>query len=209
MRVQLLLFLMVLSLDAFTAGIAYGAEKIKIGFGSGIIISLFGGFALLLSAWVGNWISGGLSETFCKTLSFVILFFVGLFNFIQGAVKSYIKRRRESGASMHFKLHGLDFFVEVLMDETKADADHSSYLSTREAAYLAAALSVDSLAAGIGAGFAGMSAWQLGAGAVFMNLFAVFCGCLLGRLIASCSRLELSWLGGAVLILLAFFRFLT
>ena len=71
---QLLLFLMVLSLDAFTAGIAYGAEKIKIGFGSGIIISLFGGFALLLSAWIGNWISGGLSETFCKTLSFVILF---------------------------------------------------------------------------------------------------------------------------------------
>ncbi len=207
MLTELILFVTVLSLDAFTASVAYGTEKIKIGLLPAFIISLTGGLALLISSLFSSFLSGFLSETFCKTLGFIVLFLMGLFNFIQGAIKSAIRRKRERSANMHFRLRELDFFVEVLVDETKADADHSNALSAREAFYLAAALSVDSLATGIGCGFSGMNPVELGTAAFVVNLVAVFAGRLLGKGIAHCLKLDLSWLGGAVLIGLAFFRF--
>lgn len=208
MLTELILFVAVLSLDAFTASVAYGTEKIKIGYLPAFIISLTGGLALLISALFSSFLSGFLSEAFCRTLGFIVLFLVGLFNFIQGALKSAIRRKREHSANMHFRLRELDFFVEVLVDETKADADHSNALSAREAFYLAAALSIDSLATGIGCGFSGMNPVELGAAAFVANLIAVFFGWLLGRWIVRCLKLDLSWLGGAVLIGLALFRFL-
>lgn len=205
---ELVLFVAVLSLDAFTASVAYGTEKIKIGLLPALIVSAVGGLALLISALFSNFLAGYLSESFCKTLGFIVLFLVGLFNFIQGALKSAIKRRREHSANMHFRVRELDFFVEVLVDETKADADHSNALSVKEAFYLAAALSVDSLATGIGCGFSGMNPFSLGIAAFAVNLVAVFFGWLLGKGIARCVKLDLSWLGGAVLIGLALFRYL-
>ena len=208
MLTELILFVAVLSLDAFTASVAYGTEKIKIGYLPAFIISLMGGLALLISALFSSFLSGFLSEAFCRTLGFIVLFLVGLFNFIQGALKSAIRRKREHSANMHFRLRELDFFVEVLVDETKADADHSNALSAREAFYLAAAFSIDSLATGIGCGFSGMNPVELGAAAFVANLIAVFFGWLLGRWIVRCLKLDLSWLGGAVLIGLALFRFL-
>lgn len=205
---ELLLFVAVLSLDALTAGIAYGTEKIKIGVLSAAIISLVGGGTLLLSTLLGSYVSGFLSEQFCKAIAFLILFLVGLFNFLQGALKTYIKKQREHSANMHFKLRELDFFVEVLVDETKADADHSSSLGVKEALYLALALSVDSLATGLGAGVSGLNAFELGFAAIAANLLAVFAGCMVGKTISRCTKLDLSWLGGAILIGLALFRFL-
>ena len=204
---ETLLFVTVLSLDAFTASLAYGTGRIKIGFLPALVISLVGGGALWLSVSLGSFLSLYLSEAFCKTVGFIVLFVVGLFNFIQGALKSTIRRTRDNSANMHFRLRELDFFIEVYADETKADADHSSNLSIREALYLAVALSVDSLATGVGAGFTGMVAWELALAALAMNLAAVFLGCFLGKMLSRCAKLDLSWLGGAVLIALAVFRF--
>lgn len=205
---EILLFVLVLSLDAFTASIAYGTGKIKIGFLPALIISAVGAAALWLSVSLGSWLSLYCSANLCKTLGFVVLFLVGLFNFMQGALKSYIRRQRDNSANMHFRLREIDLFVEVLVDETRADADHSNHLSSREALYLAAALSIDSLATGVGIGFTGMVAWQLAACALAVNLAAVFAGCLLGRVLSRCVKLDLSWLGGMVLIVLALCRFL-
>lgn len=205
---EVILFVVVLCLDAFTASVAYGAQRIKIGLIPGFIIGVTGGLSLWVSALLSSLFSGFLSEMLCKSLGFVILFLIGFFNFIQGALKSAIRRKREHNANMHFKLHELDFFVEVLVDETKADADHSNALSVKEAFYLAVALSIDSFAAGISCGLGGMNPVELGFAAFAANLIAVLFGWLLGKGIARCFRLELSWLGGAVLIGLAFFRFL-
>ena len=203
---ELILFVLVLSLAAVAASIAYGTEKIKIGIFPAFIISIIGGLSLFLSALFSKSLSVFFSETLCNAIGFVILFLVGTFNFIQGTIKSTVRRRREHSANMHFRLRELDFFIEVLVDETKADADHSNTLSGREAFYLAMALSIDSLATGIGCGFSGMNPFVLGTAAFLMNFIAVFLGWLLGRNVMRCLKLDLSWLGGVVLIGLAVFR---
>ena len=74
MLTELILFVAVLSLDAFTASVAYGTEKIKIGYLPAFIISLTGGLALLISALFSSFLSGFLSEAFCRTLGFIVLF---------------------------------------------------------------------------------------------------------------------------------------
>lgn len=206
---ELLLFVAVLSLDAFAASAAYGAEKIKIGLLPAVIISLTGGLTLFISALFSTFLAGFITESFCRIFGFITLFLVGLFNFIQGALKSAVRKKREHSARMRFRLRELDFFIEVFVDETKADADHSNTLSAKEAFYLAAALSVDSLATGIGCGFSGINPFALGIAAFAVSLAAILLGWLLGRGISRCAGLDLSWLGGAVLIGLALFRFLT
>ncbi|MCI8502127.1 MAG: sporulation membrane protein YtaF [Oscillospiraceae bacterium] len=205
---ELLLFVAVLSLDAFTASAAYGTEKIKIGLLPAVMISTVGGLALFLSSMFSTFLAGFITESFCRVFGFIALFLVGAFNFIQGALKSAVRRKREGSAKMRFRLRELDFFVEVFIDETKADADHSNALSAKEAFYLAAALSVDSLVTGIGCGFSGMNPFALGAAAFIVNFAAILLGWLVGKGISRCARLDLSWLGGAVLIGLALFRFL-
>ena len=79
-------------------------------------------------------------------------------------------------------------------------------LTAREALYLAAALSLDSLVSGFGAGLDLRHPGILLCCTFFLHLAAVGGGCALGRKLAHRQELNISWLGGAMLILLALLR---
>ena len=91
-------------------------------------------------------------------------------------------------------------------DPEKANAEDVSVLSPAEAFSLGIALSLDSAAAGFGAGMLDFSLIP----ALFLSLLAgaaaVAGGSLLGNLAAEKLNFDLSWIGGLLLILLAFSR---
>lgn len=194
------LVVLVLSLDAFTASVAYGADRIRISPRSALVISGMGTLFLMVSVVAGGLLGNLIPPAFCTAVSVSILFIVGLLNFFQGAMKSFLKSKADGTGNFHFKVREIAFAIEVFLDETKADRDHSKTLSVREALYLGIALSVDSLATGFGIGFSSVRLWEIALFSFLVNLAAVLFGSMAGRRLSGLSKVDLSWLGGLIII---------
>ncbi|MFQ7119490.1 MAG: manganese efflux pump [Intestinibacter sp.] len=106
---------------------------------------------------------------------------------------------------MNLKFLTLDF-LNVYIDNTAADVDHSLTLSPKESFSLALALSLDGLAAGFGAGLVAANFIQIIIFSLIINIIAILGGCFVGNKIAEKTELNLSWLSGVTLILLAFLK---
>lgn len=139
-----------LSLDSFLASLAYGTKHIRIPIQSALLISSIGVLFLSLSLYAANLLQHFIPQWICSSISFSIFFLIGLSSIFQGTVKRILKKYKRK--QLEFEYSGISFVLDVYLDETKADSDHSNYLSLKEAAYLAVALSIDSLVSGFAMG---------------------------------------------------------
>ena len=208
--VSVLLVLAVV-LDGFTACFAYGVNRIKIPLLSAVLISLMGTGMLMLSLGAADWVGGSIPPHVCKVLSFSVLFLIGLCTLFQNSVKAILQKASDNSKKMSFRWSGISFMLSVCLDETKADADCSKVLSAKEALALGAALSIDSLATGFGSGLIGQNYLLILALALTMHMTAILLGHFLGEKVskgAGAKHLQLEWLGGVILMVLAFIRLL-
>lgn len=196
------LLIIAISIDAFAVSITYGIKKIKIPFVSAMIISLTGTGFLLLSLFLAKLVTNYIDKSICTILSIILLMTIGFTDLFQSSIKSYL-RKHKGQANVSFSVFNISFAVDIFLDETKADRDNSKTLSAKEAIMLAIALSVDSLATGFSAG---LSITNILA-QIVMCFFAGIIFCLAGRAIGekiqAKSRIDLSWLSGVILIILA------
>ncbi|WP_368239350.1 manganese efflux pump, partial [Clostridium tertium] len=105
-----------------------------------------------------------------------------------------------------FKLFDFNVVLQVYADETKADFDKSKILTSKEALYLAFALSLDSLAVGFGSSLISINYIQVFAVALLIGIVAILLGAFIGKKFVETTNINLSWLSGAMLIILAFLR---
>ena len=205
MTIETLLLAFALCVDAFLAAFSYGAGRIQIPFYSAAVIAVMGTTVLGIALWAAALAQPLLPPGLAKWAGVSLLLFIGLWNLFQNSIKGFLKRL---GGGTQFSFHwgGVGFVLDVYMDETLADADLSQVLTAREALYLAAALSLDSLVSGFGAGLDLRHPGILLCCTFFLHLAAVGGGCALGRKLAHRQELNISWLGGAMLILLALLR---
>lgn len=200
---QGLILVLALCIDAFVAAAAYGAEQMKIPLRSAAAIGAVGtgvlGCSLLLSAVVQSIVP----PQICTYASFFLLLFLGISSLFQNGFKAYLRSKSDFTKKLKFRLADISFFIRIYLDETEADADRSKVLSVREALCLGVALSVDSLVTGLASGLA---VWQIPAVLVFCfaaHIAAVVLGAFAGGRLSAHSRIDLSWVGGLLLILLA------
>lgn len=187
-----------LSIDAFSASAAYGIQKIKIPFVGVIIISVISSAVLTASAATGNALAEFISPQLAQTLSFALLFTIGIIKLLESVLKAGI--RKHSTLRSQVKFMNLKFIFEVYADPKKADIDKSSSLGVSEAVVLALALSIDSLLAGLSAG--AVNYLLLTAMSLAANIGAVYLGWFVGSRAAKINC-ELGWVGGLLLIILA------
>ena len=117
----------------------------------------------------------------------------------KGLVHTWIRRNRP-----HIHRHAWGLVIDICFDETAADADGNKILGWSETAAFAAALSVDSLVSGLGAGIENSAVpLCLGMTALLGLCFTILGGILGERLRR---RPQCGWLGGIVLIVLAILR---
>ena len=173
-----------LSIDAFVASFAYATSKIKIPFKSALIIN-------------------AVSTT---SICFTMLLILGLSKLFDSTLKALIGPRGSLTRNYEFKVSDFRFFLKVYIDNTAADVDHSLTLSPKESFSLALALSLDGLAAGFGAGLVAANFLQIILFSLIVNIIAILGGCFVGNKIAEKTELNLSWLSGVTLILLAFLK---
>lgn len=204
--IDLILLVSALSVDAFVASFAYGASKIKIPFKSAMTINLVCTTILAIALFLGSIISKYIPSVFTTSICFIVLLVLGLAKLFDSTLKAILNKSRTLSRDLSFKFLDFKFFLKVCLDSTEADIDRSYELSPKESFSLAIALSLDGLAAGFSTGLVVTNYVQIILFSLIINMIAVLLGCFIGNKFAQKSDLNLSWLSGATLILLAFLK---
>lgn len=203
---QAFFLVLALSLDTFTAGVALGTQKIMVPFRSVLAISLTCSTSLWLAISLGGWIGNWISPRTGAVIGCVILVMMGSVRLFDGVIKELLRRCCENKEGMVFYRKNLKIFLQVCVDSAQADFNRSQSLSVPEAISLAAALSVDGLAVGVGAGILDVSHWLIFLIAMLINLFAVHLGCRTGIRFSRKHEQDISWVAGALLIVLGLIK---
>ena len=203
---QSLLLVISLCLDTFVASIAYGTDKIKIPFYSSIIINLVCSLFLGIALFLGDILNNFLPVNVATYLSFFLLLSLGVYRVFEVFCKNYIRKFSNKDKSLTFKFFDFKFVLQIYADEIKADYDHSKLLSAKEALYLSIALSLDSLAVGFGSGLGSVNYVQVITLCFLIGMVSLILGSQLGGHFAKIINVNLSWISGVLLIVLAFMR---
>ncbi len=201
---QLILLIIALSADAFAASFAYGADNVKIPPLSAIIVALISDLLLMASLFIGNLLKAYIPAAFTVFFSFSILFVLGAIKLFDSSIRKKIRENRFSSREVRVRTKNLRFILTVYAAPETANTEDVEVLSPAEALSLGLALSLDSAAAGLGAASGEYSFLLAAVLNILISLCAVFCGCRLGRLLASKSGVNFSVIGGILLLLLAF-----
>ena len=199
-----LLLVLALSMDSFVASFAYGTNHIRIPLSSTIVISTVCSAILGLSLLAGVLIRPFVPGELVKAVCFFILLALGLVKVFDSSLKTAIRRRKHIRRDFTFSALHLNFILTVYADPEQADQDRSRLLSPAEAFSLAVALSLDGLAVGAALGSVGV--WQSLLFSLFIGAGAVRLGAFLGNRLASRTSLDLSWIGGVLLLALALLK---
>ena len=203
-----LLLVFSLCVDAFVASFAYGTNKIKIPVVSNIILTSISTLFLMLSIALGSLIHGLISEKLAHIICFIILFLLGFLRVFEGFLKNYLNKKALSPHNIEVTLFNFKLVLNVYADVTLADLDHSKSLSTKEALYLGTALSLDSLIVGFGAALAPISFLQITFFSIIFTFLAIAIGTFVGSKCAEKLDIDLSWLSGLILMILALLKIL-
>lgn len=196
-----LLLVWILSIDALVSGFAYGIRKIRIPFSSVLIINFVCSGMLTIPLLVGSIIRPYIEEKIITIISFLILFIFGLTKLFDSTIKYLIRKNKGK-----LKLKVFNFVLDVYANPETADIDSSGILSKKESLYLAIALSLDSLSLGFGMGLENSNLWLIITLSFLIGIASVILGHIIGNKIARKIPLNLSWISGLILIILAILR---
>lgn len=201
---QLLMLLCAQSVDSFATGLAYSARRIKIPTRSKLLISLICSAVIGAGLELGEASGRLMPPDTALRLSAGILGVLGFVKIFEVWIKNFLK----INSRKYFRLFSFNFFIEVICDSTQADLDCSKELSLKEAYPLAAALSLDGLAAGMSAGLTGFSTVGIFVLSFFLGVCALYFGEGAGKHISEKSNSDLSWISSAVMLILALLKLL-
>ncbi|HJA91809.1 MAG TPA: manganese efflux pump [Candidatus Eisenbergiella merdipullorum] len=203
---QAFLFCLALCTDTFMAGIAYGADGIRIGWKKMGLMNAIGSACLGAALCLGTLIRGLVPDAAVRSVAFVSLLFLGCVRLFDSLIKNYINHHCDLQKDIHFSFSRLRFILSIYANPAEADEDKNRVLSMREAVFFGFAMSIDSLAAGTFAAF-----WQI---PPLFTLFLSFlfgmaamaAGQRIGKGIAARFRWDFSWVSGLFFLSLAFLR---
>jgi putative Mn2+ efflux pump MntP len=174
---EAMLITLACSMDCLVTGFSYGVNKIKIPVPSMLIINIVASLVLGLSLVLGAWISRYIPLNVTLIISSATLVMIGAYKIFFG-----------------------------IKNHESADKDKNKILSPVEAIVLALALSLDGLGIGLGAGlvFVGMTVVAMVVGfSLVINFAFLALGQKLGNITVKRIKINLSWLAGMLLVLLA------
>lgn len=197
-----------LSLDALTAGFAYGTNKTKIPLLSAFIINLICTGVTGLALFAGMMLRPYLPYGLTVALAFTVLFAIGLIKLLDSITKSIIRKKSNINKEINGSFLNFKFVLNVYANPEAADLDESKSISAPEAVLLALSLSFDGIAVGFGAALADINAIAIVLWSLFTNIGFLLGGHFLGSKLSAKLPFNFSWLSGVVLIGLAITKLL-
>ncbi len=195
---------MALSVDAFAAGFAYGTKQIRLPWRPILVINLICSAVVGLSLGLGSMAAMLIPAGLQRGLCFGLLFALGLIKLLDGITREAIRKYGNLDGKLKFSLFNLRFVLHVYADPAAVDLDHSKSISVAEAVSLALALSLDGAAVGFGAALGSASIPAVVAASLAANQITLLLGSWLGERLTKRFNMPLSWVGGVILLFLAF-----
>lgn len=150
------------SIDSLGTGITYGLKNTKISNLAKVTLFFISFVITSLSLLIGNTISSLLSSFLCNLIGALILCSMGLWITFQALKKDNPEKDLPKHNVQHtnvyeFFLKSLGITIKIIRDPKYSDLDNSNNIDTREALFLAIALSLDSIGVSIGGSILGIS----------------------------------------------------
>lgn len=204
MIVLVCLFLsLALSADAFATAVAFGADGIRVSFRAALTAAIVCGGLFWLALLTGRAVLPLLPPAAGRYASFFTLLLLRLAKIFSSWRQSLPQPRQRQ---LELRLFGLQMILQIYLTPLAADRDGNRRLSVSEAVWLALALSLDSLACGLAAELSSGLHWFAAGCMLACTLLALLLGSRLGLLLKQVCGRRLQWLGGLILVVLAFTR---
>lgn len=203
--IPILVFMLAVSVDSLSAGFAYGTSRVKIKALAGIFLVFIPSITITVMTKLGAFIFSLFPSWLFSTLSFLLLFILGFEKLIESLIRHVAAAYPNTIGNWACRIKQLNIIFTIYFSPEDANKQDTQVLSAKEAFFLSLALSLDSI-------FASMAfSCQVSSLIVFFLLALLFhfllflSGFLLGRLISKKFSIELSWLSGLFLLLLALY----
>jgi putative sporulation protein YtaF len=199
----LLFFLLAVTLDSLSAGLTYGTRKVHVGFLSYAILVCVPALFITISRQVGAVIARLFPSRMIPFISFIILALLGISKLLESLIRHIAHKSPNFARNWGCKFKQLNIIFTVYLSPEDANQDNLQVLSAGEALTLSLALSLDSILTGMAFTGADISLLTLFLLAVMFNLLFFMLGYLLGHFLCHLFDVDLSWLSGLFLLLLA------
>lgn len=156
-----ILLAVILSIDCFGVGLAYGMRHVVLPWYGRVIISCCSGIAIAVSMCLGRLLEGIIPGEQIHLFGESMLVCLGVF-FLVRSIMELRKERVEELCTdetdsacvsetplFQWRVPGLDVMVKIMNNPQHADFDHSGQINSKEAVWLGFALAMDSFGAGV------------------------------------------------------------
>lgn len=201
---SLLLFLIAVSLDSLTAGFSYGTGRVHIKALSLLLLACVPALFITAAGSLGEIVGFLLPPGVLPFLSFFMLAAIGIAKLLESLIRVIAKRHPSLMGNWGCQIKQINIIFTVYLSPEEANRTDLQVLSAKEALLLSLALSLDSVLVGMAFPTADISRLALFLSATLFNLLLFIAGCFLGRILSRALRIDLSWLSGLCLLLLAF-----
>lgn len=199
----LLLFLTAVSVDSLTAGLTYGTQRVKISLFACLILIFVPAFFITAANRIGSWICLLLPTTALPFLSFTLLSLLGISKLTESLLRFLAHKYPSLTRNWGVTIKQINIIFTVYLSPEDANQEDLQVLSAREALLLSLALSLDSVLAGMAFTTSALPILLLFLLSSVFNLILFGTGYGFGRLAVSVLHVDLSWLSGLFLLLLA------
>ena len=156
-----ILLAVILSIDCFGVGLAYGMRHVVLPWYGRVIISCCSGIAIAVSMCLGRLLEGIIPGEQIHLFGESMLVCLGVF-FLVRSIMELRKERVEKLCTgetdsacvsetplFQWRVPGLDVMIKIMNNPQHADFDHSGQINSKEAVWLGFALAMDSFGAGV------------------------------------------------------------
>lgn len=199
----LLFFLLAVTLDSLTAGLSYGTRKVRIQPLSYLILICIPALFITAANRIGTLLACLLPSQVLPWISFLLLFLLGISKIIESLIRRLAAKHPSLTRNWGCKIKQINIIFTIYLSPEYANGEDLQILSAKEALLLSLALSLDSILVGMAFTTDAVSWVFLFLLAVLFNLLFFLIGYLAGHVLCHLFHVDLSWLSGLLLLLLA------
>lgn len=198
-----LLFMFAVSIDSLTAGFSYGTSKVRIQPLSAVFLVFIPAVSITLMTRIGSLLFSFIPAHIFSVLSFLLLFFLACEKLIESLIRHLAGKYPNNVGNWAYKIKQVNIIFTIYFSPEDANKQDVQVLSAKEALFLSLALSLDSILASMAFSCQVSSLLFFFLLAVFFHFLLFLAGYMLGLLVSRKFSIDLSWLSGLFLLLLA------
>lgn len=199
----LLFFLLAVTLDSLTTGLTYGTRKVHIQPLSYLILICIPALFITVANQIGTLLACLLPPQVLPWISFLLLFLLGISRIMESLIRRLAAKHPSLTRNWGCKIKQINIIFTIYLSPEDANVEDLQILSAKEALLLSLALSLDSILVGMAFTTEAVSWIFLFLLAVLFNLLFFLIGYLAGHVLCHLFHVDLSWLSGLLLLLLA------